>query len=232
MLKTTGKFLLSFFELFYPRICAACDQVLVGNEDIFCTNCLTHLPETNYHLQEDNPVKRIFWGRIQLENATSYLFFEKGAIIQKSLHQLKYRGNKQVGFKLGKLFGYSLKNTSFSNADIILPVPLHPAKKRKRGYNQSEEISRGLSEILKIPVDSTSVKRSYYQKSQTVKGRYDRWENVKNAFICKTPAKLEGKHILLVDDVVTTGATLEAMASVIQEIPNIKLSIATLAFVH
>ena len=216
--------------LFYPRLCAGCNSSLVRGEDVLCLNCLADLPRTNYHLIRENPVFLQFTGRVQIELATAFCRFDKGGRLQHLLHQLKYKGNREVGYKMGLLFGYDLiQNAMYQNIDAIMPVPLHPKKEKKRGFNQSVEICRGLSLAMDRPLISGNLIRVVHTDSQTRKGRFERWENVSGIFRVKNGASLLNKHLLLVDDVVTTGATLEACSIPLLEIPGVKVSIATLA---
>ena len=217
-------------SLFYPRLCAGCNTSLVNGEDILCLHCLADLPRTNYHLFPENPVFQIFIGRVNITLASSFCRFDKGGRLQHLLHQLKYKGNCEVGIKMGILFGYDLiQNSSYQDIDAIIPVPLHPKKEKKRGYNQSAEICKGLSESMNRPVISGNLVREIHTSSQTRKGRFERWENVSGIFNVKNEASLTGKHLLLVDDVVTTGATLEACCEPLLKIPGVRVSIATLA---
>jgi len=188
------------------------------------------MPKTGFWNENENPVARIFWGRVYLQNVSSFLHFQKGGRLQNIIHNMKYKNIKEIGTFLGKLYGYELKNIPNSNVDLIIPVPLHKSKLRKRGYNQSEYIARGISEVLNLPVNTNSIERYIASDSQTRKSRFERWENVKNVFKIVEPQSFIGKHVLLVDDVITTGATLEACARAILEIPGTKVSIATLAF--
>ena len=217
-------------SLFYPRLCAGCNTSLVNGEDILCLHCLADLPRTNYHLFPENPVFQIFIGRVNITLASSFCRFDKGGRLQHLLHQLKYKGNSEVGIKMGILFGYDLiQSSSYQDIDAIIPVPLHPKKEKKRGYNQSAEICKGLSESMNRPVISGNLVREIHTSSQTRKGRFERWENVSGIFNVKNEASLIGKHLLLVDDVVTTGATLEACCEPLLKIPGVRVSIATLA---
>jgi ComF family protein len=217
-------------SLFYPRLCAGCNTSLVNGEDILCLHCLADLPRTNYHLFPENPVFQIFIGRVNITLASSFCRFDKGGRLQHLLHQLKYKGNSEVGIKMGILFGYDLiQSSSYQDIDAIIPVPLHPKKEKKRGYNQSAEICKGLSESMNRPVISGNLVRDIHTSSQTRKGRFERWENVSGIFNVKNEASLTGKHLLLVDDVVTTGATLEACCEPLLKIPGVRVSIATLA---
>ena len=218
------------FSLIFPQVCPACGNTLYIQENSICTKCLYELPKTNFHFNKDNEVARLFWGRIKLEAATSYYFYYKGSKFQNIIHQFKYKGQKHIGFNLGRLFGADLKNTPFSEIEIIHPVPLHYKKLKRRGYNQSEYIARGISESLNKPVITDAVYRATDVETQTIKSRYERWENIKDVFKIKKVNKLENKHILLVDDVLTTGSTLEACAGEILKLDSTKVSIATLVF--
>ncbi len=218
-------------NLFYPHICYACGDSLTNQENIICLSCELKLPRTGFHLHDDNPIARVFWGRVQLQAATSFLFFNKGGHVQELIHALKYKGKTETGVYLGKLFGMDLKNSPFyQNIDVVIPVPLHPKKFHKRGFNQSETIAKGISQSLGIDIDHEHFIRLVNTDSQTKKSRYNRWENVKGVFGITDEKKLNGKHILLVDDVLTTGATLEACTSVLLNIENTKVSVATLAY--
>jgi len=218
-------------SLFYPRLCAGCDEPLVKGEDVLCLNCLADLPRTNYHIFEENPIFQIFTGRVNITSATSFCRFDKGGRLQHLLHQLKYRGNREVGRKMGFLFGTDLiQNILYQDIDAIIPVPLHPKKEKKRGFNQSVEICKGLSESMNRPLILGNLIREVHSSSQTRKGRFERWENVSGIFSIKNDTFLNGKHLLLVDDVVTTGATLEACCEPLLKLPDVKVSIATLAY--
>jgi ComF family protein len=191
------------------------------------------LPKTNYHLYNDNPIEKLFWGRVTIFSAAAFYNFGKGGKVQQLIHQLKYKGQKEVGITLGKLYGYELKRSEkFKDIDIIIPVPLHPRKKKKRGYNQSEFFAEGLSKTLKASTDFQTLSRAKESSTQTKKSRFSRWENVESIFQLNDWEPLKGKHILLVDDVITTGATLEACAQTLLQIPNVKVSIATIAHAH
>lgn len=219
-----------FLNLLYPRICPSCGRNLFKQENLICTQCLYHIPKTNFHHFNDNPVARLLWGRVNVENATSYYFFYKGSKFQVLIHNMKYRGQKEIGYELGKIFGGELMSSSaYREIDLVVPVPLHVRKQRKRGYNQSEWIARGIAERMEKPIDTRTLYRAIESETQTRKTRYERWKNVENIFKLKTADALKDKHILLVDDVVTTGSTLEACAKVILDIENTKVSIATLA---
>jgi len=224
------RFLENFVDLFYPRICPACGMSLMYGEKVICTECLIHLPKSNYHNFEDNPVAKVFWGRVQLGFATAFYVFEKGSKYQKLIHKMKYKGQKEIGTELGKMFGEDLKSTSFQSVDNLIPVPLHPKKLKKRGFNQAELIANGLGESMNKPIDIQSLTRIVANPTQTRKNRIERWQNVSGIFEVKNPENMHNKHLLLVDDVLTTGATLEACVNAFSEIPGIKVSIAVLAY--
>ena len=220
----------AFLELFYPRLCFVCGQKLIASETHICMKCLLHMPRTNYHNELENPMEKLFYGRIQIERATALMEFKKGSPYQKILHQLKYRGIKELGEIMGHQLAHEIKGSEFIQpVDLICPVPLHPRKERKRGYNQSYYFAKGISEMLKIPIDSQSVRRRVFTSTQTKKSRFERWTNVEGIFELIHPARLASKHILLVDDVVTTGATLEACAQSILSQCDAKISVATMA---
>ncbi len=220
-----------FISLIFPQVCVSCGNSLYKNEQTICTYCVYHLPKTNFHLDNDNPIAKIFWGRINIHSAGSFYGFNKGGRVQRLIHQLKYKGRKEVGFTVGKLYGYELKKCdNFNTVDTIIPVPLHPKKIKKRGYNQSESFAEGLAASMEVESDFKTLFRAYESETQTKKSRFNRWQNVESIFQLKDWTALEGKHILLVDDVVTTGATLEACAQVLMQIPRIKISVATIAY--
>jgi ComF family protein len=199
------------------------------NEEMLCTSCLYHLPKTNFHNDSTNEVAQTFWGRAKVENAASFLYFQKKGIVQHLMHRFKYKGEKEIGIYMGKMYGFELQNTPYTEVDILIPVPLHNRKYKERGFNQSELIAQGIAEALQKPIDSKSLRRKIANPTQTRKHRYERWLNVNEVFEVKNPEVLSGKHILLIDDVVTTGATLESCANVLLECENVKVSIVTLA---
>jgi len=200
-----------FVSLFFPRYCQACFGPLVKGEEIICTLCIAGLPKTNYHLQQTNPVEAKLTGRLPVRHAWAFLKFRKGGIVQHLLHQLKYNNHPEVGVALGKIFGYELSKAGLSAGfDIIVPVPLHELRKRKRGYNQSAKFAEGLSYSLETPWDESISIRKTKATTQTKKSKMERWENVKDVFTISENRSLVNKRILLVDDIITTGSTLEA----------------------
>ena len=220
-----------FLNLFFPNLCQACDEPLVKHENILCLSCLYKLPKTNFHMHENNPISRIFWGRANIHAATSFLFFNKGGSVQKLIHQFKYKSKIETGRYLGELLGKDLLQSDlFNTIDVIIPVPLHKKKLHTRGFNQSDIIAEGIGKTMHVPAIMETLIRTEFTETQTKKARYTRWENVKGKFGIQNPQTIEGKHILLVDDVLTTGATLEACAQTLLEVPNTKVSLATLAY--
>jgi ComF family protein len=218
-----------FIALFYPNICASCSEPLVRNEHLLCTACRYELPRTNFHTDPDNEVAQIFWGRVPLEYASAHFHFKKGGRVQELLHKLKYKNQKNIGIEIGKMIGHDLESSPFNQVDLLIPVPLHISKKRKRGYNQSECIATGISEALKKPVDTKTLQRKIANPTQTKKHRFERWTNVEGIFTLINPENIADKHILLIDDVITTGATLEACASTLLRARNVKVSILAVA---
>jgi len=219
-----------FISLLFPKICAACGNSLWKQEETVCLSCEFHLPRTNFHLALGNPVSQLFWGRVNLESAAAFLYFNKGNKVQRLIHQLKYKGRKDIGIYLGRQYGQHLKfSPFFQTVQLIVPVPLHPKKLLQRGYNQSEQFAIGLGETMRIPVDPYAICRKKETETQTKKSRFRRWQNVAEVFDVTNPATMEMKHVLLVDDVITTGATLESCIHALSSIPGIRISVATIA---
>jgi len=218
-----------FASLFFPRYCLACSGPLVKGEDIICTLCIADFPKTNYHVMPTNPIEDRLAGRLPILHAWAFLKFRKHGIVQKLLHQLKYNNHPEIGVSLGKIFGYELKKAGFGTEfDLIVPVPLHESRKRKRGYNQSSKFAEGLSYAMGISWSETVSIRKSKTPTQTQKSKIERWENVKNVFSV-SPDLIFGKKVLLVDDVITTGATLEACGKHIVDNGCIELSVACIA---
>ena len=219
----------AFLDLVFPNICLHCKSPLSGNEQQVCSLCLSKLPFTNNWQHQHNVVSEVFWGRVRVEGACSMVFFEKDSIFQGLLHHLKYKDNPQVGVVLGRYFANKLAGSKFANADVVVPVPLHKYRFRKRGYNQSERIAVGIHEVLNIPVLPDNMKRIKATKTQTSKSRFERWQNVEGVFKIDDPEVFVDKHVLVVDDVVTTGATSESLMAEILKIPGTRVSFVALA---
>lgn len=217
-------------NLFFPALCVTCGERLISQENFLCMSCWHDLPVTNFHKNPDNKVAQLFWGRVEVENASSFYAYKKGSRYQQLIHYIKYKGMKELGFETGRRFAFALLETKFEEADIIVPVPLHAKKVKKRGFNQSELIANGIADVFQKPVSCDNIFRKVFTSTQTKKNRFERWQNVDGIFGIKQPELFKGKHILLIDDVVTTGATLEACAVQLLKLEDVKVSIATLAF--
>ncbi|WP_378179599.1 ComF family protein [Aquimarina sp. SS2-1] len=216
--------------LFYPIYCAACDNPLYKNERILCTSCRHKLPLGNFHKVNAKKIEKVFYGRAKIENATSLLVFEKGGLVQNLIHNLKYRGREEIGKELGIWLGHELSQiTDYQNIDVIIPVPLHPRRLRERGYNQVEKFGKEIAERLQAKYIDFVLKKNSYNQKQSKNSRLTRWINTSETFGAQNESLLMNKHILIVDDIVTTGATLEACIEVLKGIPGIKISIATMA---
>lgn len=203
----------------------------MAGEYILCTDCHYNLPYTNFHLQADNIVARQFWGKLHIQSAYALFYFTKGGKVQNLVHRLKYDGMQKIGVLVGNMAGARLNDsTVLTSVDYIIPVPLHRSKLRKRGFNQSTCFALGLADKLNAPVEEHNLVRVIATETQTKKSRFSRFENMKEVFGVINPEKLENKHILLVDDIVTTGSTLEACGAELLKIPGLKLSIATIAY--
>jgi ComF family protein len=182
-------------------------------------------------LQSENPVAQLFWGRCFIERAAAFSFFNKGSRIRNLIHNLKYKGIKELGYELGRIYGLSLKSSGFTvDIDLIIPVPLHPSKKRIRGFNQSDTISSGIADATGLPVDTNCLARTTVSATQTRRSRIERWTNVEGIFCVTDPGIIRYKHILLVDDVITTGSTIESCANELLKVDGVKVSVVALAF--
>jgi len=217
-------------SLLFPDYCAACSSSLMLGEEVICFNCQLKLPRTDMHNESDNPIERLFWGRADVKSAAAFLKMPRQGMVHQLIHQLKYHDHKGVGIRLGKLFGHELKQSErMKDFDVIIPVPLHPKKLFARGYNQCDCIADGLVSTLENDVMKDNLQRIHHNASQTNMSRYARWKNVETIFSVRSPELLEGKRVLLVDDVITTGSTIEGCANVLNAIPGLKLSVASLA---
>ncbi|MBN2766972.1 MAG: ComF family protein [Paludibacteraceae bacterium] len=217
-------------NLFYPDLCIICGETLQSSEHQICLACIQQIPRTHFQSLVDNPVEKRFWGKVDIYRATSFYYFHKGSPFQKLIHELKYKGNKEIGEVMGRLAALEmLESPDFSSVDFIIPVPLHPKKLALRGYNQSECIARGLSDILRKPIDTHSLVRVMENTTQTRKSVFERFQNTSGIFEYKEGLVPDGSHLLLVDDVLTTGSTLEAAVTSLSAIPGVRISIFTLA---
>jgi ComF family protein len=227
----TNALLSALAQLFFPHTCCGCGTDLLTTDSIFCIYCLGSMPLTGFEDHAGNPVEKNFWGRADIRAASAHLYFTKNSAVQQSLHQFKYKGRKEIGFYFGRSIGQALKKSGrFKNCQLILPLPLHASREKTRGYNQAAVLGEGISEIMQIPLVGNALVRVSETATQTHKNRIQRWQNMENKFRVIQPEKLQDKHILLVDDVITTGATLEACAQTLLRLENTTLSIATLAY--
>jgi len=221
----------SFFHLLFPHVCSGCGSDIISEESMLCMRCLSEMPETNFHMHANNPVEKIFWGRLPLVSATAQYYFSKESLMQHLMHQLKYKGNKELGRQLGRLIGNDLQQTNrFNTIDVLVPLPLFPAKEKKRGYNQATILCEGLAEVLNTEIANDVIIRNQHTETQTKKGRMERWQNMEGKFELVNPEKIQDKHILLIDDIITTGATLEACGQELTRANNAKLSIAAFCY--
>lgn len=218
-----------FIHLFFPAICLTCGNRLVKNEHCICIPCIYDIPRVKFKNYTDNQVTRMFWGRLNIRYAMAYYYFSRGSKYRNLIHQLKYNRQKEIGIFLGKQIGNELLHSPICGIDIIIPVPLHKTKRMQRGYNQSEIIANGVGSVLKKPVMTNLLYRTVNTNTQTKKSRYERWENIKDVFELQNKSFLKGKHVLLVDDVITTGATLESCALTITKQEDVTVSIAVVA---
>lgn len=231
MLGTVKLYLKDFVELFYPKFCASCQEPLNSAESSICISCKFQFKRARFHDDPENEVEKRFWGKIQLAGCTSYAQYIKDGLLQKAVYELKYKNNIQVGVDLGKELGYQLKSSErFKDIDLIIPVPLHKLKKRRRGFNQCDYIAEGVSGALDCEWSDKYLKRVLFNVSQTGKNTYNRHGNTKSIFEARKEEYLENKQVLIVDDVITTGATMESCARALEHIKGIKLYLASIAY--
>lgn len=217
--------------LFFPELCFTCECPLIKNEYAICTSCRNELPLTNFTNSPENIIEKRFYGLIELKEATALFYFHKNHMVQKLIHQLKYKGHQEIGKLLGNWLGHEIvTGNRFKNIDVIIPVPLHKKKLLKRGYNQLTVFCETLSNQLNVPVNSSALIKVQQRDSQTKKSKFNRWKNMTEQFELANSADLNGTHILLVDDIITTGATITNCAKVLFKIPHITLSIAVMAY--
>ena len=219
----------SLLDLVFPKLCVCCGGVLMEGEENICLTCLYTLPRVVEKDYTDNKVMEIFLGRVRLEKAMSWCRFDKETNVQNILHHIKYKGKSKFANQIGEIMAREMLNF-FVDIDAIVPVPLHPKKERMRGYNQSEEIARGVHEVVGLPIFSQLIERTRFSETQTHKNKEERWKNTEGLFTLAPNDGFEGKHILLIDDVLTTGSTAIACLKCLEQIPNVKLSFLSLAF--
>lgn len=217
-------------NIFFPKVCEACNDVLNDNQSILCLKCRHELPVTNFHFNDSEVVKKVLYGRVKLESATALLHFSKKSIVQQLLHNLKYRGHEQISGFLGAWLGAELSEIEkYQGIDVVIPVPLYKTKLRKRGYNQVEKFGMEIAKALHADYNDQILIKVKSTKTKVFEGRMSRWKNDGAIFSISEIESLKGKHLLLVDDIITTGATIEACAIELLKIDNIKLSVATMA---
>ena len=218
-------------DLFYPRLCPVCGRALQHHEPHLCLHCLQNIPRTQLHLHgSDNEMEQLFRGKVPVEKAAAFFYFTHSGDYRHLIHHIKYRGEKECARYLGALYAREIGSRFFADIDLLVPVPLHPRRLRKRGYNQSEYIAAGIADATGVPVAPEVLQRIRQTQSQTAKGIYQRWKNTRDSFRLQSqPENIEGKHLLLIDDVVTTGATLLACIEALHDIKNIKISLLTLS---
>ncbi|TCK65088.1 ComF family protein [Winogradskyella wandonensis] len=220
----------NLLNLFFPQICEACKTPLSDNEKVICVDCRHDLPITNFHYQADDAIKKILYGRVQLENATALLHFSKKGLVQELLHNLKYRGHEHIGEFLGKWLGSELKDLeNYKIIDVVVPVPIHKNKLRERGYNQVTKFGVAIAEILNAEYRESALLKIEKSKTQALKDRLTRLDDAEKQFATGDFKGLDNKHILLVDDIITTGATVEACIELLNTIPGVRVSLAAMA---
>lgn len=218
-------------HLFYPHVCQGCGTDIISRDHQLCIRCIARLPVSNFLTLEGNPVEKKFYGRLPVCNAGAAYYFTKDSLLQKLIYNLKYRGNRDIGLYLGRLVGvYLMNNTNYAPVEALIPLPLNPKREKKRGYNQATVLCQGISSVWKKPVIDDAVIRLINTATQTHMSRISRWQNMDGVFFVNRPEAIKNKHVLLVDDVVTTGATLEACGAEILKTAGTSLSIATLAY--
>jgi ComF family protein len=231
MLNVLKQFKEGLSQIIFPHTCLGCSTDVLPKDELLCIQCKTELPYTNFFDVTPNPIEKIFYGRLKVEHAAAGFFFTKESLLQHLIVQLKYRGNQEAGRFLGNLLGRDLKESPhFDAIDVIIPLPLNEKKEFKRGYNQAAIICEGIAAVWQKPILQKAVERIVFTETQTHENRIQRWQNMIGVFKVLQPELLENKHILLVDDVITTGATLESCGAEILQIRNTKLSIATVAY--
>jgi len=220
----------SFLHLLFPHICNGCGNDIIEDGSSLCLRCLESLPATQFEKFPENPVEKIFWGRLPLVAASAHLYFTKESLVQGLMHTLKYKGNKDLGIQLGILMGEGLLNSGRFVADALVPLPLFASRERKRGYNQASLLCEGIASMTRIPILKDIIIRPEATETQTHKNRIERWSNMEGKFELVKPERIRNRHLLLVDDVITTGATLESCGLELLKAEGTTLSIATLCY--
>lgn len=230
----TSGFLSKLLDFIAPRACVCCGCRLSADEEALCAVCNMHLPRTGYEkTPADNPLNRLFWGKLPIERASALFFYHAHSSSGNILYALKYRGHAEVGEMMGRMIAKEWQAEDFFDGiDMIVPVPLARSRERKRGYNQSREIARGISCVTGIPVNVDAVVRTSFKVSQTHLSLWERMENVDDVFSLKSVDGLAGKHILLIDDVITTGATITACAMAMKVADNVRFSVLSIGFAY
>jgi ComF family protein len=220
----------SIINLFFPKVCSGCSSFLLSNENVICTVCRHDIPLTNHHLNPENDAFKKFYGRIPVVHASALFYFHKKGIVQELIHNLKYKGHEEIGTILGEWYSEDLKNIELlQSVDEIIPVPLHRKKLKERGYNQVTAFGTALSSSLNIDYNDSLLIRNVYSKTQSKKNLLGRIEGIETIFDVSFTEKNHNKHFLLIDDVITTGATLEACSRALLKIPGAKISIVCMA---
>lgn len=221
----------SLLQLLYPVVCAGCGTDAITSNSQLCVKCIHEIPATGFEAHSPNPIEKILAGRVRFEAATAQFYFTKESVLQRLMHQLKYRGNRELGRQLGAIMGaLLLESGRFNGIDTLIPLPLFENKEKKRGYNQSKILCEGIKEVMQAEIVDDAVERPLFTDTQTKKNRVERWKNMEGKFRLLDSSLIEGKHVLLVDDVITTGATIEACSNALLEVKNLRLSVATLCF--
>lgn len=218
-------------NLLFPKVCVGCKTILVAQEQVICSRCVHDVPLTNLHANDSKVISKIFYGTVILEHATALFYYPKKGVVRQLIHHLKYKNQEAVSAYLGKWLGVELQNCGYYNdIDVIIPVPLHKKRLRERGYNQVDGFAKELAISLNADFNNSTLFRYKNTSTQTIKNRLTRWKNVQTIFEVTDYNTLKGKHILLVDDVITTGATIKACVNELKKIENIKLSLAVMAY--
>lgn len=221
----------NLFNLFFPKICFGCSNLLSDNEAYLCTKCRHDLPIASYHINDDATLEKVFYGRVKIERATALLLYEKKGIVQHLLHNLKYKGNDNISSFLGKWLGYELAfKETYQKIDIVIPVPLHKSKQRKRGFNQSAKFGIEIAKALNAVYMDNVLIKTINTQTQVFKARMARWNHGNEIFTIKNASRIKGKNILLVDDIITTGSTIETCVNTLIKAKNVKISVASMAF--